>query len=204
MSHYLVLALLFQSAPEPRLVEVRGVEVSGVWLHLATRSHVAVYLRGPEGIRLLSPDSVSTWAPLDSGAAAVELSSLPSAAISPVNCVVTDNDIYRWEVASKAVVPIRADDCGPLPPSTTGPGRAIPGRPTQGPGDSWYIPRPNDAADRGRYLIVIAVAADFRPRDPSRAIDDRLRAAPVLYATRALGDKLGAPWQAVVVPLGKP
>ena len=196
----LLLALLMQSAP-PQL-EVRGVEVSGVWLGLAAKSYVAVYLRGPEGIRLLSPDSVSTWAPLDSGAGSVELPLLPSAAISPVNCVVTEEEIYRWEIASKAVVPIKAEDCGPLPPSTTGPGRAIPGRPSQGPGDSWYIPRPNDAADRGRYLIVLAVDAEVRPRDPAGAIDDRLRAAPVLYATRALGGKLGVPaWQAVVVPL---
>jgi hypothetical protein len=201
MTH-LLLALLIQSAPPLPKVEVRGVEVSGVWLGLSAKSYVAVYLRGPEGIRLLSPDSASRWAPLDSGAAPVELPSLPAAAISPVNCVVTEKDIYRWEIASKSVMPIRVEDCGPLPPSTTGPGRAIPGRPTQGPGDSWYIPRPNDAADRERYLIVIAVDADFRPRDPSSAIDDRLRATPVLYATRALGDKLGAPgWQAVVVPL---
>jgi hypothetical protein len=202
MAHHLILALLFQIPPGPPIVEVRGLEVSGVWLGLSAKSHVAVYLRGPEGIRLLSPDSASLWAPLDSGAAAVELPSLPSALIAPVNCIVTEEDIYRWEVGSKSVVPIKAEDCGPLPPSTTGPGRAIPGRPTQGPGDSWYIPRPNDAADRERYLIVIAIDADFRPRDPSKAIDDRFRAAPVLYAARALGEKLGAPgWQAVVVPL---
>ena len=181
------------------------MEVSGIWLGLSTKSYVAVYLRGPEGIRLISPDSVASWTPIDSGTAPVELPALPSAAISPVNCVITDRDIYRWEVASRSVVPIKADDCGPLPPSTTGPGRAIPGRPTQGPGDSWYIPRPNDAADRERYLIVVAIDPDFRPRDPAKAIDDRLVRAPVLYAARAIGGKLGAPdWQAVVVPLGKP
>lgn len=202
MSHFLLLALLLQASSGPPRVEVHGVEISGVWLGLSARSYVAVYLRGPEGITLLSPDSAVTWAPMDSGAAPVELPALPSAAMSPVNCVVTEDDLYRWETGSKSVLPITADDCGPLPPSTTGPGRAIPGRPTQGPGDSWYIPRPNDAADRNRYLIVLAIDADIRPPDPSKAIDDRLRAAPVLYATRALGQKLRAPgWQAVVVPL---
>src|SRR5262245_5527163 len=129
MSYVLLIALL-QVATPPR-VEVRGVEVSGVWLGLSKKSYVAVYLRGPEGIRLLSPDSATTWAPLDSGAAPVELPALPSAALSPVNCVITDRDIYRWEVASRTVTPLKVEDCGTLPPSTTGPGRAIPGKPMQ-------------------------------------------------------------------------
>jgi hypothetical protein len=201
MTYSMLLALLFQSPTSPPLVEVRGVEISGAWLGLAATSYVAVYLRGPEGIRLIYPDSAASWAPRDSGTAAVELPALPSAATSPVNCVITDRDIYRWEVETRASIPIKADDCGPLPPSTTGPGRAIPGRPTQGPGDSWYIPRPNDAADRNRYLIVVAVDADFRPRDPAGAVDQRLRQAPPLYVARAIGEKLGGAWQAVVVPL---
>src|SRR5262245_24631301 len=148
MTHALLMALL-QIATPPR-VEVRGVEVSGVWLGLSARSYVAVYLRGPEGIRLLSPDSTATWAPLDSGSTPIELPALPSAAMSPVNCVITQRDNYRWEVASKTVTPLKAEDCGPVPPSMTGPNRALPGRPTQGPTDSWYIPRPNEEADRAR------------------------------------------------------
>ena len=198
---YLLLIALLQVATPPR-VEVRGVEISGVWLGLSARSYVAVYLRGPEGIRLLSPDSAETWAPLDSGAIPVELPALPSAVMSPVNCIITDRDLYRWEVASKTVTPLKVQDCGPLPPSTTGPGRAIPGRPTQGPGDSWYIPRSNDAADREPYLIVFALDADLRSADPRRVLDDRLHGTPVLYAARAIGEKLGVPgWQAVVVRL---
>ena len=200
MSFPLLIALL-QVATLPR-VEVRGVEVSGAWLGLSARSYVTVYLRGPEGIRLLSPDSAATWAPLDSGVRPVELPALPSAVMSPVNCIVTDRDLYRWEVASKTVTPLKVEDCGPLPPSTTGPGRAIPGRPTQGPGDSWYIPRPNDAADRERYLIIFALDDGFTAANPRKALDDRLHGTPVLYAARALGDRLGVPgWAAVVVPL---
>jgi hypothetical protein len=200
MPHLLLIALL-QITPPPR-VEVRGVEVSGVWLGLSAKSLVAVYLRDAEGIRLLSPDSTETWAPLDSGGTPVELPPLPSAVLSPVNCVITDRDIYRWEVASKTTTPLKIEDCGPFPPATTGPGRAIPSRPTQNPGDSWYIPRPNDAADRERYLIVFALDADFRPGDPRKALDDRLHGTPVLYAARALGERLGVPgWEAVVVKL---
>ena len=202
MSHYLLLALLFQASPPLPRVEVRGVEVSGVWLGLSAKSYLAVYLRGPEGIRLLSPDSTLVWTPLDSGPAALELPSLPAASLSPLNCVLTSRDIYRWDVASRSVLPIKGQDCGPLPPSTTGPGRAIPGRPTQGPGDSWYIPRPNDAADRERYLIVLALDGDLHPGDPRKALDDRLHGTPVLYAAQAIGAKLGSPgWQAVVVRL---
>jgi len=183
MSSILLIALL-QIATPPR-VEVRGVEVSGVWLGLSARSHVAVYLRGPEGIRLLVPDSSVTWAPIDSGAAPIELPPLPSAAMNPINCIINDRDIYRWEVGSRTATPIKIEDCGPLPPSTTG-----------------YIPRPNDAADRERYLIVFALDADFRPGDPRKSLDDRLHDTPVLYAARALGERLGVPgWEAVVVRL---
>ncbi|HKP29583.1 MAG TPA: hypothetical protein VJU15_09265 [Gemmatimonadales bacterium] len=198
---YLLLTALLQIATPPR-VEVRGVEVSGVWLGLSSKSHVAVYLRGPDGIRLLSPDSLESWAPLDSGSVPVELPLLPSAAISPVNCIITERDVYRWEVATRTVTPLKVQDCGTLPPSTTGPGRAIPGRPTQDPGDAWYIRRPNDAADRDRYLIVFALDADFRPGNPRKALDDRLHGTPVLYAARAIGGKLAVPaWEAVVVKL---
>jgi hypothetical protein len=199
MPHILLIALL-QIATPPR-VDVRGVEVSGVWLGVSARSYVAVYLRGPDGIRLLSPDSASTWAPLDSGAAPVELPALPSAVLSPVNCIVTDRDIYHWDVASKTMRPLNTKDCGPLPPSTTGPGRNLPGHPAQGPGNTWS-PRPNDAADRARYLIVFALDADFRPRHLQKEVDDRLNGTPVLYVARAIGEKFGVPgWEAVVVKL---
>jgi len=205
MRSLLVLACFLLLPADPPRVEVKGVEVSGAWLHLAERSYVAVYLRGPDGLRLLSPDSATTWAPLDSGAASVQFAPLPSGAMTPVNCVVTARDIFRWDPASKSAEPLKADDCGPLPPSTTGPGRAIPGRPGQGPGDSWYIPRPNDAADRHHYLIVLATDGDLRPPDPSSVLDDRLRGVPPLYAARALGEKLGSgpDWAAVVVRLGR-
>jgi hypothetical protein len=196
--------LLFRDAP-PR-VEVKGVEVSGAWLTLAERSYVAVYLRGPDGLRLLAPDSTTTWAALDSGAASVEFPALPTGEMTPVNCIVTGRDVFRWEPASRSVIPLKAEDCGPLPPSTTGPGRPVPGRPGQGPGDSWYIPRPNDAADRHHYLIVIATDGDTRPPDPASVLDDRLRGVPALYAARALGERLGRGdpgWGAVVVRLGR-
>jgi len=199
------LSILVFSPTSPR-VEVRGVEVSGVWLGLSARSYVVVFVRGPEGIRLLSPDSATTWAPLDSGAASVPFDALPSGALSPINCVVTADDIFRWEPATRSTVRLRTEDCGPLPPSTTGPGRAIPGRPTQGPGDSWYIPRPNDTADRSRYLIVVAIDGDALPPNPTSVLDDRLNAVPVLVAARALGERLGRghpDWAAVAVPLGR-
>lgn len=204
---YLVLALsiLVFSETSPR-VEVRGVEVSGVWLGLSSRSYVAVFVRGPEGIRLLHPDSATTWAPLDSGAASVQFDALPSGALSPTNCVVTAEELFRWEPATRSTVRLRTEDCGPLPPSTTGPGRAIPGRPSQGPGDSWYIPRPNDAADRNRYLIVVAIDGDALPPNPRSVLDDRMNAVPVLVAARALGERLGRgdpDWAAVVVPLSR-
>jgi hypothetical protein len=201
----LLLGFLFFRDSSPR-VEVKGVEVSGAWLSLAVRSYVAVYLRSPEGLRLLAPDTAVTWAAHDSGAASVQFAPLPSGAMTPVNCVVTGRDLFRWEPASKSDLPLKAEDCGPLPPSTTGPGRAIPGRPGQGPGDAWYIPRPNDAADRRHYLIVIATDGDTPPPDPASVIDDRLRGVPALYAARALGERLGRrdpDWTAVVVPLGK-
>ena len=55
------LGLLYFRDPPPR-VEVKGVEISGAWLTLTERSYVAVYLRGPDGLRLLTPDSATTWA----------------------------------------------------------------------------------------------------------------------------------------------
>src|SRR6187200_936472 len=103
MPHYVLLAFLFQVAAGPPRVEVRGVEVSGVWLGLSARSYVAVYLRGPEGIRLLAPDSATTWAPVDSGSASVELPVLPSGSLAPINCVITSREIYRWEAVSRSV-----------------------------------------------------------------------------------------------------
>lgn len=106
----LLLIALLQIATPPR-VEVRGVEVSGVWVGLAARSHVAVYLRGPEGIRLLSPDSSATWSAIDSGSAAIELPTLPSAAMNPVNCIITDRDTRRWDVGAKTATPVRPEDC---------------------------------------------------------------------------------------------
>ena len=197
---YLLLIALLQVATPPR-VEVRGVEVSGAWIGLSAKSYVAVYLRGPNGTRLLSPDSAATWAALDSGASPVELPALPSAVMSPANCIVTDRDIYQWDVASKTVRPVNTRDCGPLPPSNTGPGRNLPSHPAQGPGNTWN-PRPNDAADRGRYLIVFALDADFTPRHLPKEIDDRLNGTPVLYLARAIGERLGVPdWEAVVVKL---
>lgn len=201
----LALSIFVFSDTLPR-VEVRGVEVSGVWLGLSARSYVAVFVRGPEGVRLVHPDSAVTWTALDSGAASVQFDALPSGAMSPINCVVTANEIFRWEPASKSTVRLRSEDCGPLPPSTTGPGRAIPGRPSQGPGDSWYIPRPNDAADRNRYLIVVATDGDALPPNPKSVLDDRMNAVPVLVAARALGERLaraGPDWAVVVVPLSR-
>lgn len=204
MHHWLVL-LLLQAPPDtvPR-VEVRGVEVTGAWLRLSARSYVTVFVRGPDGIRLLSPDSAMTWAPLDSGGVSVQLDGLPSAALSPINCIVTERDVFRWEPASQSEVPIKPADCGTLPPSTTGAGRAIPGRPGQGPNDSWYLHRPNDAADRNRYLIVVATDGDVLPPNPRSALDDRMNSVPVLVAARALGERLARGdrgWEAVVVPL---
>jgi len=204
MHPWLVLLLLPAPHDTAPRVEVRGVEVSGVWLGLLVRSYVTVFLRGPEGIRLLSPDSAAVWAPHDSGARSVQFDGLPSAALTPLNCVVTAREVFRWEPASQSVIPIKAADCGPLPPSTTGPGRAIPGRPSQAPADARYVPRPNDTADRSRYLIVVATDGDVLPPDPRSVLDDRLHPVPVLVAARTLGVRLGRGdrgWVAVVVPL---
>ena len=91
-----------------------------------------------------------------------------------------------------------------MPPSAAGPGRAIPGRPGQGPAESWYIPRPNDAADRKHYLIVVATDGDMPPPHPESVLDDRLRGVPPLYAAQVLGERLGrggTDWTVVVVPL---
>jgi hypothetical protein len=208
MRHLLVLLCCLILPDDPPRVEVKGVEVSGVWLRLAARSHVTVYLRGPEGLRLISPDSSdssTTRVALDSGAASVQLAPLPAGAMTPVNCVVTPRDIFRWDPASQTAERLKGDDCGPLPPSASGPGRPIPGKPGQGPGDSWYIPRPNDASDRHHYLIVIATDGDAPPPDAAKALDDRLRGVPALYAAQKLGETLGRgpDWAAVVVRLGR-
>ena len=195
------LALLALLDSQPR-VEVRGVEISGVWLGLTERSHVAVYYRGPDGVRLLSPDSAASWTALDSGSVSIQLPSLPAAAMTPVNCVVTDRDVYRWDPLARATVRISPDDCGPLPPTNTGPGRTIPGRPGQTPGDPRYLPRQIDTADRERYVIVIAMDADSRPRDPAKVVDDWMRQMPPLALARELAERLGGLyWTAVVVRL---
>ncbi len=197
------LALLAPLDSRPR-IEVRGVEVSGAWLTLSASSYIAVYLHGPEGLRLLAPDTATAWTPTDSGATSVQFATLPAGVMAPINCVVTANELYRWDPGLKSTVSIKAEDCGPLPPSTSGPGRAIPGRPTQGPVDSWYIPRPNDAADRRHYLIVVATDADTPPRNPASVLDDRVRGVPPLYAALLLGERLsrgGRDWAVVVVPL---
>ena len=205
MRQLLVLLCCLILPGDPPRVEVKGVEVSGVWLRLAARSHVSVYLRGPEGLRLVSPDSSTTWVALDSGAASVQFAPLPAGAMTPVNCVVTPRDIFRWDPASQTAERLKSDDCGPLPPSSSGEGRPIPGKPGQAPGDSWYIPRPNDALDRHHYLIVIATDGDASPPDPAKALDNRLQGVPALYAAQKLGEKLGRgpDWAAVVVRLGK-
>lgn len=206
MRYFLALLWLLAIPFTAPRIEVRGVEVSGAWITLSASSYIAVYHYGPEGLRLLAPDTATAWAPTDSGAASVQFESLPAGVMAPINCVVTANDVYRWDPGLQSTVSIKAEDCGPQPPSTTGPGRAVPGRPGQGPADSWYIPRPNDTADRRHYLIVVATDADTPPRNPASVLDDRVRGVPALYAAQLLGERLSrgaGDWAVVVVPLGR-
>ena len=60
------------------------------------------------------------------------------------------------------------------------------------------------ASDPSGFInrAVITVDDGFTAANPRKALDDRLHGTPVLYAARALGDRLGVPgWAAVVVPL---
>jgi hypothetical protein len=165
MHHWLLLLLLQAARDTAPRIEVRGVEVSGAWLGLSARSYVAVFLRGPEGIRLLSPDSATTWTPLDTGTASVPLEGLPSAALAPVNCVVTARRASAGSrVGGRS---IKAADCGRYRLDRTRPGDTRPAH--QGAGDPWYIPaqrrrRPQSLPGRGGHR------RDVLPPDPSRSL----------------------------------